>query len=621
MSSGLDLSALTKSSARVAAFPVKICSGRVSQYTYTQNKYNIMVTAHKFEAWLVGTMAESYCIGFVKGTAPVVHNAARDYPDGSVRILTKPAFDTFAAAHFISTPVPFRIDLAKSTLLQKTEGAEEMPCMPVPPRTVAEVARITTNKSTDLIAVLKQVCRERSSKTGHDIADVQLLDDSEIKPDHLAIVTVSVFGRDKIKLLKDNIGKPMVFFNLSVSCSAGQTTINHYAEELVTSAPDCSKTESLTEKATELAAAENTISLTSTWTSHEVKDVSGPQPLSCAAFLDYTAEVPESTMPSIVQLMWVHLEEPDADSVVLDSSGTRIWYRVQTRDCSGSTTIGIPERNALLLASCTTVAEFRAKHAQSGLNIPLLCHVRISRSVREQTAGASQPGSTRSKFVNHTLESVEPVLWDPTSAPNAAYNGVINLLNNCPPHDEGLLFAFLADISPDPHYGFCVAYDKQDGPRCTYVVSLVASESKSTTESIGTGFKVITTAVKDYASPAGASEPGYTLMGFCTLVSLTGFRLDPPRGEAMRCAISLFVKRDDQGFHIHTMEYIEPDQVDTAVQCMLKLRLLCKSIRPTGTDKRSHSVSVCTTEASGVSKKARTLHVMPTDASLPDDAP
>ena len=197
---------------------------------------------------------------------------------------------------------------------------------------------------------------------------------------------------------------------------------------------------------------------------------------------------------------------------------------------------------------------------------------------------------------------------------------MVNLFKNCPPHDEGLLFAFLADISSDPHYGFSVAYDGQDGPRCTYAVSLVTSESKSFTENIGTSFKVITNGVKDYANPAGASQPGYTVMGFCTLDNLTGFNLDPPREKAFRCAICLFVKRDDDGFHIHKLEHIEPDQVDNAVLCMQKLRKLCKSIKPTSTDKRSHSVSVCSTEASGVSKKAETLHVMPTDASWPDDA-
>ncbi len=84
-------------------------------------------------------------------------------------------------------------------------------------------------------------------------------------------------------------------------------------------------------------------------------------------------------------------------------------------------------------------------------------------------------------------------------------NGVVNLLSNGPPHDEGLLFAFLADVSPGPHYAFSIAYDNQDGPRCTYVASLVASDSKSSTERIGAGFMVIATGIKDYAKSAGAS--------------------------------------------------------------------------------------------------------------------
>ncbi len=147
-------------------------------------------------------------------------------------------------------------------------------------------------------------------------------------------------------------------------------------------------------------------------------------------------------MPSTFQLTWVHLEEPDADSEALDSSGTHIWYREQTSDCSGSTTVGTPQKNALLLASGTTVADFRTRHAQSGLNMPLLCPVRISRKAREQTAGASEPGSAHSKFVRHTLEYVEPLLWDPTSTRSATSNGVVNVVNHCPPHIEALLFAF-----------------------------------------------------------------------------------------------------------------------------------------------------------------------------------
>ena len=76
--------------------------------------------------------------------------------------------------------------------------------------------------------------------------------------------------------------------------------------------------------------------------------------------------------------------------------------------------------------------------------MPLLCNVRISRTVRGETStdGASQPV----RFVNHTLESIEPVVWYPTAAPNAAYEKILKTLNKCPAHDDGLLFAFLQDI-------------------------------------------------------------------------------------------------------------------------------------------------------------------------------
>ena len=108
----MDLGSLNESSAKLAAFTVIICGGRVSQYTYTNKKDNKRTTAHKFEAWLVGTKAESYCVGFVKGTPAAVQKAAQDYPNASVWTLSKPALDTYTAANYISTPVPFRVDLA-----------------------------------------------------------------------------------------------------------------------------------------------------------------------------------------------------------------------------------------------------------------------------------------------------------------------------------------------------------------------------------------------------------------------------------------------------------------------------------------------------------------------------
>lgn len=624
---------MNKSSGRVAKFGVRLFHGGVSQYTYNKKSDQTPVTVKKFETWLVGSKPESYCVGYVKGSDRVVEQAQRRFTDGSVWELSKVAFDTYTGAAYISTPVPFRVDLGRSTVLARDSDKPDdrqlrdtMPRSPVPPRSVADVARFTTNRSTDLIAVVKEWSRERKDKSGESIVDVELIDNSELTQGKLATVKVSVFGTSKVGLVKLSTGEPMVFLNLSVSCADGKPQITHYKDALAQAAPECGKTASLKAKGGELAEATNTERLTSEWTPQQPRDVSGPQPLSCAAFLDFTTETPLAALPPVVQLMWVHFEEPEPDDEVLDGSGSRVWIRTPGRDASGAAQMGVPQRCALALASCASKDEFLQKHAAGGLNMPLLCHARISRNVRGPAAegasqestqgGASQPAT----YVNHNVEAVEPVSWDPLSAPNAAYNDVLSILNNCPPHDEGILFAYLEDIEPDPHYGFCIRYDGQVGARCLYAAALVASEGKGANDRVGEGFRVVTAGVKDAANPKGSSN-SYTTVGYCTLDNLAGFSLDPPRGKTKRCAIVLFAKKDEEGLHVHKLEHVEPDQVENAILCVQKLRKLCRGIRPGSGQKRSHAVSLGAGECSpGTTKKARTLQASPTEQSLDGDA-
>ena len=114
---------------------------------------------------------------------------------------------------------------------------------------------------------------------------------------------MSLWGNTKIAQVKAKTGEAMVFFNLTVSLYDGKTQINHYADERAESAPQCEKTNALDGKKDVLTTATNTEQLTSEWTpQHTVKDVSGLQPLSCAAFLDFTSEAPEANTPSVVQL-------------------------------------------------------------------------------------------------------------------------------------------------------------------------------------------------------------------------------------------------------------------------------------------------------------------------------
>ena len=203
---------------------------------------------------------------------------------------------------------------------------------------------------------------------------------------------------------------------------------------------------------------------------------------------------------------------------------------------------------------------------------------------------------------------------------------MLDILKHCPGHGEGIHFAFLADIQPDPYYGMRVLYDDCEGPRGLYVAALVAGTMRSKTEQVSDdGYNVVTRDVKDIANPAGDLDTpvgNHTLVGYCSMADLLGFRLGPPRGNNFRAALVLFTKADEhEHLHIHKLEYIEQDELENAVDCMRKLRRLCKGVQSASTEKRSRNIDLACLSSEGSSplktKNSRTLQAAPTDASLP----
>jgi hypothetical protein len=631
-----NLKALSKSSARFASFAVVLCDGEIVNYTYTQKNTGQLTTQHKFEVTLVGTNAQEYCKGFVKASLEQCNTAALKFKDGTFWALSKVAFDTYTQAQYISTPIPFRIDLAKSIMQIQDDDTNEviktlrarMPSAPVPPKSVADVSRIRTTLKTDLIAVVKEVHHQtrQSKEKNEQIVNIVLIDNTLGISGKLAEIDVSIFGESKIQQLRAAVGTPMAFFNLSIACDkqSNKPTITLYSQDKLAAAPECPKTVELKQKADELKTATDTEKLTGTWQPNQLRDVSGPQTLACGAFLDCTTKTPEAAVPEVSQLMWVHIEEPAPEETILMDG--RIWFKTLLRDNGGKVSIGIPQRSALELANVEDKETFIRKHAAGELNLPVLCHARVSRTIRQEEPknGASQPVDKK-VYVNHILEKVEPVSWGPSSAPNAAYTSVLAILNNCPPNDEGIVFAFLEDLHPHPFSGLHISYGLSTGPTVVYAACLVASNRKSKTENIGdNGFKVVTGNVKDMANPTGnatAKNPvgDYTLVGYCNMEELPGFRLDPPRGhQEFRVAIVLISKVDDEGFHIHKLENIESDQVNNAILCMQRLRKMSKQIRPAESENRSLNLTSAASDHQQT-KKARTLQSVPTGGSLPDD--
>jgi hypothetical protein len=634
MAASTPMSDFNKSSAKIAQMIAKICHGKKTSYNYQDKKTGKDVKAYKFECSLLGEKEGVYMCGFLKGTQQQVDDAAGKFSDDHVFKLSKISLDTWTPSTSISSPKAFRLNLEKTTCVHIAAGdalAQQIPLAPVPPRTVAETAKVTTNKTQDLLAVVQAATKKRQTRDSIDIIDAVLIDDSKTETGELATVLVSVWGSQKVDLIEKNVGKPLAFFNLTIKMEGTQRIVNHYAEALLLPAPASDKTKHLLAEASTLTAAKNTVQLSSEKEFHpnESPDVSGPQPLCCAAFLDSTAEEPATdNMPPVVQMPWLLVEEPAQDETVevTNEDGGRLWFVTKARDCTGAVRVGCPQRIALVLANASDKEDFKAKHAENSLGFPLFVHARLTRSVKK---GSGQ--NAGKDFVSNTLQEVTSVSWTKSEAPNASFKSLLTILNNMPTHEEAIQFCYLKDLKPDPHYGFSVEYDGQPGPRAAYAVVLVECLQATTTQPFGDGFKAETKGIRDVAAigdvsqladasltgAAGPSEVFYRAIGFSNLNGIV--KLDPPRGKKSRFAVLLVDKIDDGTIEMQKAEFVEPEDAAGAVKCFQRLRQVCKQIKqstPSDSAKRTRSDSTSFVASPKDLKKCRTLKAVPTDASI-----
>ena len=208
---------------------------------------------------------------------------------------------------------------------------------------------------------------------------------------------------------------------------------------------------------------------------------------------------------------------------------------------------------------------------------------------------------------------------------------MLGILNYLPAHEDAIQFCYLKDLKPDPHYGFCIEYDGQPGPRAAYAVVLVESLQATTTQAFGDGFKAETKGIRDVAfigdaskladasltSDAEGPEVFYRAIGFSNLNGIV--KLDPPRGKKSRFAVLLVDKIDDMTIEMQKAEFVEPEDAAGAVTCFQRLRQVCKQIKqitPSGSAKRTRSESSSFVASPMDLKKCRTLTAVPTDASI-----
>lgn len=207
--------------------------------------------------------------------------------------------------------------------------------------------------------------------------------------------------------------------------------------------------------------------------------------------------------------------------------------------------------------------------------MPLYCYARVSKTLRDADNGASQPdASQRNKFVNQNIEAIEPISQHNLCAPNASYVGLINILYYCPSDEKEIIFAYVANIRPDPYYGFEIVYNETENEKSKYVVAVISSPNKSKLDTLGAGYKFTTSAVTDYANPNDLTSKTYDVIGYCGMEHVLDFKLEPPRGRQHRVALVLISKAIQNGFHVDKLEHVEPTDEPNAITCFQKCRTL-----------------------------------------------
>ena len=644
----LMLEAMNKSSARIGVFLVRLSRPQVSSYNYKRRTGGGTATQHKFSCLLLGAPEEPeasgtscYGMGVFKGSEGQVKALRDKYHEGTVLKLSKVTFDGSVAAQYIHTPRQVVVDMGKTTIqiMSPPElllSGLKLGSQVVPPRTVAETSSIRTSKATDVLAIVKSISSARKCNSGAEVADAILIDGSSSASDHAAI-SVAVFGGQKIEFLKQHMKKPLVFLNLAIKVNNNAKEIMHWPSDEVFVAPVCTKAKALDKEAEVLCGAAVNLLTTEWQPTYSRRDVSGAQPLSCCGFLDFASELPQAEgMPEVVQVNWVKIDEPMSGSSILDKTGERIWFLAKMYDVTGSVQVGIPERIALALSTAKDKEEFIKMHKAGQLQFPLFHNARLTRTAKGTSAaepGEGAPASQESTesqsntaaYVSHILEEVTTARWSGDDAPNAAYVDIIKILRQCPRHEEALCFAALAEVQSSPHYSFEVSFNGEP-VHGSALVALLGSKEKSIVQQCGDGYKVTTKNIVDVLGDSlGLSGGGaWDAVAYCGLEDLLEFKLDPPRGSAMRTAVATIIglemTESSCSVILEKVQNIDATELNETTSTFKKWRTLTRHIKGSPEElenSKRHAAPVMMTPSPKKVKTCRTIKRSPTASSLP----
>ena len=355
---------------------------------------------------------------------------------------------------------------------------------------------------------------------------------------------------------------------------------------------------------------------------------------------------------TIWQLNWVQIAEPSGQQNIKSNDGSRIWFPLTLSDESGTVVLYITEKAALKLGNVTDAAEFEQLHLENRLRFPFWASVKVWRrpsAAQPATSedSAAQPDPTAKQHNNNfNCFIVDAAEQDMQAAPSVHTTMLLPMLCNSV---DSVLPATLGMVRKSEHYTMAVQYTTQEVPQelhkaaskteagvsmlrpCSRVVALVLSTRRSKVSDAGaSGHKLVTDDVVDFfPTSSDATATKYTLTSFCTLNTVTDFKLDPPgRAKSQAALISLSgvleADTDSAGQpvksllvdNVQLLTPVEAESMKLILSKMMYFAALAGQIsrkrenEPWGTEESPAKASAC-----------RILGRSPTGPALPDYMP
>ena len=158
---------------------------------------------------------------------------------------------------------------------------------------------------------------------------------------------MSVWGTHNITLCEQHVGKPLLFLNVAAKYT-GELSLNFWADRLIVPDCKCERVETLKKTAAEAGFAVDRELLTSqsgsTWDPDRADDVLKQEALaSCCACLHLASDDPSVSLPQILQVNGMRLEEPEPGESVVERTDQRVFFTTTARDLGANTrAAGVP---------------------------------------------------------------------------------------------------------------------------------------------------------------------------------------------------------------------------------------------------------------------------------------